>query len=160
MNTKPEYDKLLGALVGLVRATEGNEDLITDRTDALVLKALQADPNGTDTEAIASLLTRIAEEKRRLIPNCFCCEARCGRADDYNVSALYSAPDDVREAKLGILANLRRLASAVNNATALSDTILNTVYNAIFYIGLDLGKEDLESMEAETESALSRLSEA
>ena len=157
MKTNPDYNKLLGALVGLVRATEGNEDMINDGTDSLVIEALRTDPETAALDEIDLLLHRITDEKRRLIPNCFSCEARCGRTDDYDVGEFYNAPNDIREAKLLILSNLRKIAQCSRTQEPLPTKILETIYNAIFYLGLELDKKDLLNMADETQTAFLRL---
>ena len=160
MKTNYEYNKLFGALIGLVRATEGNEELVNKSTDAIILEALRIDPESTESAELAALLYRITEEKRRLIPNCFCCEARCGRTDDYDMQELYNAPDDIRETKLMIISNLLKIAKCADYKSSITSETWETVYNAIFYLGLDLGKNDLLSMVADTENTILRLCEA
>ena len=157
MKTNPDYNKLLGALVGLVRATDGNEDMINDGTDSLVIEALRTDPETAALDEIDLLLHRITDEKRRLIPNCFSCEARCGRTDDYDTGEIYNAPDNVREAKLAILKNLQKIAKSAKDTPTLSSEIWETVYNAIFYLGLDLDQNALSNMLSETETAVLQL---
>ena len=152
-----DYNKLLGTLVGLVRAIEGNEELVSDKTDSLILEALRTDPKTAMPDKIASLLHRITDEKRRLIPNCFNCEARCGRTDDYDTGEIYNAPDNVREAKLAILQNLRKIAKIATTKSTLPSEIWETVYNAIFYLGLDLDQNTLSNMLSETETAILQL---
>ena len=39
-DTAELQDKLTGALIGLARATEGNEDLVNETTDKLILEGL------------------------------------------------------------------------------------------------------------------------
>lgn len=159
MNTKPEYDKLLGALVGLVRATEGNEDLVNETTDSLVIESLRLDEENSAPDEIESLIERITAEKKRLVPNCFSCLASCGKTNNYDMQELYNAPKDVCEAKLTMLAKLQRLANQVNCPNDLPSGIWETVYNAVFYLGLDLDKDQFSPMLNEVEAAISHLSE-
>lgn len=159
MKTNSEYNKLLGALIGLVRATEGNEDLVNETTDSLIIEALQLDEENSAPDEIESLIEQITAEKKRLVPNCFACLASCGKTNNYDMQELYNAPKDVRETKQTILANLKRIADRVKDQTTLPAEIWETIYNAIFYLGLDLGKNDLLSMVAETENAIFKLRE-
>ena len=160
MSNQPIYHRLLGALVGLVRATEGNEDLVNKNTDALVLEALRLDGECATAEVINALIERIIAEKKRLIPNCFCCTASCGRNDDYDMQELYNAPEDIREAKLTMLSSLQRLAKQANSPNDQPNEIWETVYNAVYYLGLDLDKNQFSPMLNEVEAAISRLFES
>ena len=96
--------ELLGRLIGLARAVEGNEDRVTDGTAALFAEALTAP--GTD------ILDRIEEEKRRLVPDCFVCGSPCGRTDDYDTGRLSGEPADIRSAKAVLLLLLRGMCTA------------------------------------------------
>ena len=63
-------------LLGLSRACDNNEHMLTADTFALVHEVLTtASPDET-------LLTRIAEEKRRVAPMCADCQSPCGRTTD------------------------------------------------------------------------------
>lgn len=66
-------DKLTGALIGLARGAEGNEDLVSSSTDKAVLEGLfaAASNENYNDEAIAALIAQVQEEKRKLVPNCF-----------------------------------------------------------------------------------------
>ena len=63
-------DQLLGALIGLARAISGNEDLITDTTDQLVLEALTAihPQYAKETSHLSQLLVTVAEKKSASSP--------------------------------------------------------------------------------------------
>lgn len=119
-------DKLLGALVGLARATDADEHLTTPTATALILRAL----NGSDAETEA-LLARAGEEKQKIVPNCATCAAPCGRTADYDMKKLHSALPPVREAKLRILQALKALAA---NFRADNSVLL---YKGLIYLGLD-----------------------
>lgn len=73
----PYFD---GALVGLARATEGNESLVAGSTDRALSEGLFAvfgELVCADTE-LSELIKRVGEEKKRLIPNCYNCASPCG----------------------------------------------------------------------------------
>ena len=105
--------ELIGALVGLAKATDGQEALITPTATALIVRALNA-----PVETAGELLRRAAEEKQKIVPNCATCAAPCGRTADYDMETLYTAEPEVREAKLRILAALRSLAADFRVETA------------------------------------------
>lgn len=119
-------DKLIGALVGLARATDGQDFLITPTATALIVRALNAPP-----EAAEELLHRAAEEKRKIVPNCATCAAPCGRTADYDMEKLRAAAPEVREAKMRILTALCLLAFHFRT----EETPL--LYKGLIYIGLD-----------------------
>ena len=63
-------DKLTGALIGLARATEGNEDKVTSETDKIVLEGLFTTITNVNfnRETITELTRRVIAEKER--PEC------------------------------------------------------------------------------------------
>lgn len=117
-------DKLTGALIGLSRAVEGNEDLITKSTDKLIIKGLFTTitnvnfNNGT----ISELIECVDKEKRRFIPNCFSCESSCERNENYNISDIWNADDDIRSLKSLILFGIRGMAAYAYHAMVLGYT--------------------------------------
>ena len=83
-------DRLVGALIGLSRAVDNNEHLITPDTNAALLRALTA---ATPAECEAAL-TALQQQKRLLVPNCFDCASPCGRTADCDFPALLDAAPD------------------------------------------------------------------
>lgn len=123
---------LVGRLVGLVRAAEGNEDLVDAGTMDLIREALAGD----DDSRIADLEARIAAEKRRLAPDCITCAVKCGRTDDWDPSSLDEDGDEVRALKLSLIEYLG------GNAKGMTD---DDVLRALYHIGLaGLEPQDLE----------------
>ncbi len=122
---------LVGRLVGLVRAAEGNEDLVDAGTMELIREAL-----ADDGLRIADLEARIAAEKRRLAPDCITCAVKCGRTDDWDPSSLDEEGDEVRALKLSLIEHLG------GNAKGMTD---DDVLRALYHIGLaGLEPQDLE----------------
>ena len=122
---------LVGRIVGLVRAAEGNEDLVDAGTMELIREALADD----DTR-VADLEARIAAEKRRLAPDCITCAVKCGRTDDWDPSSLDEEGDEVRALKLSLIEHLG------GNAKGMTD---DDVLRALYHIGLaGLEPQDLE----------------
>ena len=71
-DTAELQDKLTGALIGLARATEGNEELVTEEADKLVIESLFTTVTNVNfnNDTISKLMEQIEKEKNRLVPNC------------------------------------------------------------------------------------------
>ncbi|MBR5793208.1 MAG: hydroxylamine reductase [Anaerotignum sp.] len=142
-------DKLTGALIGLARATEGNEHLVTEATDRLVVEGLFTAITNVNfnNETLDILIDKIEEEKERLVPRCTECESPCGRNDDYDMNDLWDADEDIRSLKSLILFGIRGMAAYAYHAEVLGyrDPEVNAFfYKALFAIGMkDWGMEEL-----------------
>ena len=106
---KKEYEALIGELIGLARATDGNEHLITPSATEVIRSCLHA--VYTKTGDISCLLEQILEEKRKMVPNCFICANPCGRTSAFDFSELPAGP--IRELKLALLDTLCAAADSV-----------------------------------------------
>ena len=81
-----ETDTLLGELIGLARATDGNEHLIDEALTETVLECLAA----AQTPDLALWHARLTAQKRRMVPDCFSCAAPCGRNNACDLQTLES----------------------------------------------------------------------
>lgn len=141
-DTAELQDQLTGALIGLARATEGNEELVTSETHKLVLEALFTTITNVNfnNETIATLIDRVKAEKERLVPRCFGCSSACGRNDDYDMQRLWNADEDIRSLKSLILFGIRGVAAYAYHAAVLGytdESINNFFFKALFAIGMD-----------------------
>ena len=102
-------DRLLGALVGLARATV-NEPKTAD-TDRVLASGLRlaGDPDAAE-DALHRMRTAVETEKHRVAPNCAFCTMRCGNTDDYDLARLWAAPETTRTLKLRLLNALEETA--------------------------------------------------
>lgn len=132
--------ELFGALIGLSRATFGNEDLITPSTFAVVVEGLSS--GELDADQISDLIRRVNEEKYKLVPSCFYCSSPCGRTSNYDMCQLYLAAEDVRLLKLSILSKLSALAGS--NLSSLPTEAM--VYRALAAVGEDWTVEELTNL--------------
>ena len=135
-------EELTGALIGLARATKGNEDLITTTTNTLLREGLSATAVNTDTSDVRlhDLLQRVAEEKKRIVPDCAVCLNPCGRTENYDIRKFQTAPEEIRSLKSLILFCIRELASCACRAAQLghnSDEVDRFFYQALFILGFD-----------------------
>ena len=142
-------DKLTGALIGLARATEGNEDKVTSETDKIVLEGLFTTITNVNfnRETITELTRRVIAEKERLVSGCLSCDSACGRNNDYDMKKLWEADEDIRSLKSLILFGIRGMAAYAYHAQVLgySDPDVNKFfYKALFAVGMkDWGMNEL-----------------
>ena len=135
-------EQLLGALIGLARATDGNEHLINPSATGLILECLIASRETLTEERMTALLQRIDEEKRRMIPDCFTCAAPCGKNNAYDMGQLQEEEPQVRALKQQLLAGIQAMAVRDNPETA-----EHFFYKALVVIGIDgLAPKHLESV--------------
>lgn len=140
-------DELTGALIGLARATDENPH-VTQNTWTLIIKGLFTTVTNVNfyPETLHSLIDRVRAEKERLMPDCSCCASSCGRSDDYDMTGLWNAPEDIRSLKSLILFGVRGMAAYANHAMVLGETddeINHFFAKALFTIGEDLNLEEL-----------------
>ena len=97
------------------------------------------------------MIDRVHREKARLVPNCAGCLSSCGRTDDYDMSLLRNAQEDIRSLKSRILRGAREMAAYAHHAMVpgCSDEVLNRFFvKALFAVGVDWGLEDLEELQS------------
>ena len=149
-------DMLTGALIGLARCAEGNEDLITPSTHSLIIESLFATLTNVsfDNNALNALLQRAEAEKRRIVPDCSVCSSSCGRNDDYDMQKLWTADEDIRSLKSLILFGIRGMAAYAYHAAVLGytdDSVNGFFYKALFALGMDdWGMDELLPIVMET----------
>ena len=164
-NTARLQDELTGALVGLARAAEGNEHLVTEEMNQLVLEGLFTTVTNVNfnDETLKILIYKIENAKKKLVPNCFTCSGSCGRNDNFDMNTLWTTDEDVRSLKSLILFGIRGMAAYAYHASVLGytdETISKFFYKALFAIGmkdwgmdkllpivLEVGKVNLRCME-------------
>lgn len=141
-------DELTGALVGLVRATENNEHLITDELNRLIMEGLMITvmKEGFDSSRVTELTGRVRAAKERLVPDCYHCASPCGRTDDYDMRSVWDADRDVCALKSLILFAARGMAAEAYQASLCGqkdEAVNHFFYKALFAVGMDWGKEEL-----------------
>ena len=164
-NTARLQDELTGALIGLARATEGNEQLVTEEMNQLVLEGLFTTITNVNfnDETLKLFINKIEDTKKKLVPNCFTCSDSCGRNNNFDMSTLWTTDEDIRSLKSLILFGIRGMAAYAYHASVLGytdETISKFFYKALFAIGmkdwgmdkllpivLEVGKVNLRCME-------------
>lgn len=101
-------DELLGALVGLARATTSEPK--TEDTDEVLNAGLRlAAQADAPEEKLRRMLSIVQTEKHRVAPNCATCAMPCGNTADYDLARLWNAPEAIRDLKLRMLSAAIRL---------------------------------------------------
>ena len=145
-------DKLTGVLIGLVRATEGNERMLSEETDRIILEGLVAGNHiaALNEEGIAGLIQRAEDERKRLIPNCYYCASPCGRTNNYDMYNLWISDEESRALRTAILYSIRGMAEYALPAymRGYTDSSVNEFfYRALYVVGMDdWGVEELRSI--------------
>lgn len=148
-NTARLQDELTGALIGLARAAEGNEHLVNEEMNQLVLEGLFTTVTNVNfnDETLKILIYKIENAKKKLVPNCFTCSGSCGRNDNFDMNTLWTTDEDVRSLKSLILFGIRGMAAYAYHASVLGytdETISKFFYKALFAVGMkDWGMEEL-----------------
>ncbi|MBR2421591.1 MAG: hypothetical protein IKB09_04480 [Oscillospiraceae bacterium] len=103
-------NRLLGELIGLARATDGNEHLINPAATAVVIKCLAA-AESLNPSALGELLGQVEEEKRNMVPDCFLCAHPCSKNSAHDMSLLQEEEPEHRDLKEKLLSELQKLAA-------------------------------------------------
>lgn len=103
-------ENLLGELVGLARATDGNEHLITEAVTEMIAEVLRANVCSESEYTVYS--SKIEAAKREMVPDCIHCANPCGRTAALDLKILERESQQVRETKFSILDKIRTLAGS------------------------------------------------
>ena len=125
----PLHNELLGAVIGLARTCANNPK--TDDTDRLIFTALRVSANKSANEQTLAA-----------------CTARCGNTDNYDMSLLWNAPDEIRKAKLSILKNAQALAEKLmqTKSEEVPEGTIPRLYHALFMVKEDWDAKPLQEL--------------
>ena len=133
--------KIVSSLIGLSRAIEGNEDLLTKDTKLLYVKSLKENIN------INEAIKEIETAKRNLIPDCYICQAKCGKNENYDFNLVINGEATCSNEKINIL---KLMVEKNKILKEYPDNYLDLMIRAFFYLGYDnLDKIDFELLEKE-----------
>lgn len=140
-------DKLTGALIGLARTTDGNTQP-TENTYKLLIKGLFTTITNVNfnEQTLNALIDEVHAEKEKIVPNCTTCGSPCGRNDDYDMTKVWDADEDIRSLKSLILFGIRGMAAYAYHAGVLgytSDEVDKFIAKALFAIGENWGMDQL-----------------
>ena len=136
-------DALIGELIGLARAADGNTP--TASTFKSIIDGLFSTVTNVSfsDEVILRQIETVKEEKAKLVPQCDDCELGCPRNDAYDLSQLWESDEDARSLKSLLLFGLRGMAAYAHHAYVLGGT--DDGVNMFFLRGLfALGEEKSE----------------
>ena len=141
-------NQLTGALIGLARAVDGNEHLVTPELDELVLEGLLATLPNTDfqDEELTELIKKVHAAKYKIVPDCAACTNACGRTADYDLELLWQEQEDTRSLKGLILFGIQGAAAYTVHTEMQghrAKEILEAIYKALFALGIEW---DIESL--------------
>ncbi len=149
-------DELTGALIGIARASEGNEHLINENTDRIIIEGLFSTITNVNfnDETLKILIDKVHAEKNRMVPKCGTCAAPCGRTDEFDMDELWNADEDIRSLKSLILFGVRGMAAYAYHANVLGYTdkeVNSFFYKALYAVGAkDWGMDELLPLVLET----------
>lgn len=152
-STAKLQDELTGALIGLARACANNPK--TEDTDRLILEGLFTTVTNVSfhDETLQILIDKVNEEKTRIVPGCALCTARCGNTDNYDMSRIWNAEEDIRSLKSLILFGIRGMAAYAWHAAMLGYTdeeVTGFFYKALFVLAENWGMDELLPVVMET----------
>ncbi len=152
-STAQLQDELTGALIGLARACVNNPK--TENTDRLILEGLFTTVTNVsfNDETLRVLIDRVNAEKAAVVPNCACCASRCGNTDNYDMSRIWNADENVRSLKSLILFGIRGMAAYAYHAAVLgyvSEEVNGFFLKALYAISEDWGMDELLPIVLET----------
>ncbi len=140
-------DELAGALIGLARATDGASKVGRDTWEVMIEGLFATVTNvNFDESSLHALIERVHTQKAKLQPGCSSCAAPCGHNDDYQMSLLWDAQEDIRSLKSLILFGVRGMAAYAHHASVLGyhdEDVDQFFAKALFAVGEDLGMEEL-----------------
>ena len=148
-------DKLLGALVGLARASESKE--ISESAGAAYVDGLKlafSEENVIRQHAEA-MIDRLHQEKNLMAPDCAACQYPCGRTFDYDMEEVYGASERLRNAKLELFAVLANVAALDHGNEA--KPIRQFLSDALFQISCTYEASQLSGPMEHANSLLSSL---
>ena len=137
-DTAQIQDDLTGALIGLARAAGSSATRLSDSAASVVVEGLFATLTNVnfDNDALLDIHQRVKAEKQKL-----------ASANDYDMTKLWNADEDIRSLKSLILFGIRGVAAYAYHAAVLGykdDAVYKFLYKALFAIGMDdWGMEEL-----------------
>ena len=117
-DTAALQDKLTGSLIGLARATDENNHIVSDSAASVIIEGLFSTLTNVnfDNDALLAIIERVECEKQKLMPQCVQYTAK---SIDYDMNTLWHADEDIRSLKSLILFGIRGVAAYAYHAAVL-----------------------------------------
>ena len=149
MHYTNECKALLGQLIGVARATDGNEHLIDPHVTSVIMEALRFCGEGTkDPEIFIHIEEKILNAKREMVPDCFSCASPCGRTDPFDLDRLESEQGTVRKMKEHLLDALVGFGMTNRDAGEFSREQELRIYKCLTVVGIEgISEEELRCFE-------------
>lgn len=125
------YSKLLSELIGLIRAIDSNEHMISTSTNDAIIEALKTNINDSNMQ---NIIKKIELEKRKIIPDCYKCMHPCGKSEALNIDDLFNENIKIFNLKNEILMTLININKEKLNQILASP--YNIIYKSLYYIGI------------------------
>ena len=102
-------DRLTGELIGLARAAQMNQTLVSDMTSKIVIESLFSTLTNVNfhNKTLSELIDKVQEEKEKLLAG----QEAGGENDAYEMKNLWEAEEDIRSLKSLILFGIRGIAA-------------------------------------------------
>ena len=139
-------DELTGALIGLARTCTTNPK--TENTDKILIEGLFSTLTNVNfnKDTLPEMIAKVRAEKDAISPGCKSCSSPCGNTDEYDVTQIWNAQEDIRSLKSLILFGVRGVAAYAYHAMVLGyqdEEINEFFYKALRMISFDLEMEQL-----------------
>ena len=150
-NTADAGSDLVGALIGLVRATDGMVNM-TENTFNIILDGLRmlGTDERSDSDEIQSMIDRVHIDKHTLVPDCSVCGSPCGRTEDYDWKPVRKRAESGSELdvyKLKVLDILQRLSDSIKiDELRADDAMRFLICRAVFSLGEQWSGIEMETL--------------
>ncbi len=138
-------DELTGAMIGLSRVIDNCKDVSTDTWRLLIEGLFTTVTNVNFNElTIRKLIAQVHDERIRLEPDSLCSTEKHG--EDYDMTKVWNAQEDIRSLKSLILFGARGMAAYAHHAMVLgyTDEEVNRFFGkALVAVGEDWGMSEL-----------------
>lgn len=139
LKNRNSISRLIGALIGLARSTEGNKNRPTQTTHSAFLSGMfLANSNVLlDENRIDNQIEILHKEKQKLVPRCLSCNKQCGRNDDFIIYDFYNFTKEqvaVRESLTLALLSLEPLIQMCKN-DKFTENAFEFLYRGFYYVG-------------------------
>ena len=155
--------QLIGALIGIAWAAEGNSRILGADVHNAVLTGMRTVFSETEQsqKKIIACIENLRSEKRKLVPQCFECAEPCGRNNDFDISETTESETNLSCAKFTLLTELLSLEPLLRHHQngMLFERAMDFIYKGFFYMGYDCDTKSVWTMLNEIKEVRKNLTE-